>query len=83
MKTLIIYDQQGKVVFTNTNPNVQEGEFTQLVVSVPDGKFLSGVNPETGEPIFTDIPPSDIETLRGDLENAIVELSMLISMGGM
>ena len=83
MKTLVIYDEQGKVVFTNTNPDVKEGEFNPLIVTVPEGKMLIGVNIETNEPIFADIPPSEIETLRGDLENAIVELSMLISMGGM
>lgn len=82
MKTLVIYDEQGKVVFTNTNANIEEGEFNPLVVTVPEGKMLVGVNIETNEPIFSDIPPSEIDKLRTDLDNAILELSMMY-MGGM
>ena len=83
MKTLVIYDNEGKVIFTNTNPNVQEGEFNPLVVTVPEGKMLIGVNIETGEPIFADIPPSEIQNLKSELDNAIMELTIAIAMGGM
>ena len=83
MKTLVIYDEQGKVVFTNTNPNVQEGEFNPLVVTVPEGKMLIGVNIETGEPIFSDVPPSEMKVLNDKLDSAVIELTTLIAMGGM
>ena len=81
MRTLVIYDGQGKVVFTNTNPDVQEGEFNPLVVTVPEGKMLIGVNIETGEPIFSDIPPSEIETLRQRTEDLEVLLTDIL-IGG-
>ena len=83
MKTLVIYDNEGKVVFTNTNSEVKEGEFSPLIVTIPEGQMLIGVNIETGEPIFSDIPPSEVDKLRTSLDEAILELSMMISMGGM
>ena len=82
MKTLVIYDEQGRVVFTNTNENVTVDDFSPLVVTIPEGKMLIGVNIETNEPIFSDIPPNEIEKLRTDLDNAILELSMMY-MGGL
>jgi len=82
MKTLVIYDEQGKVVFANTNTDINEGEFNPLVVTVPEGKMIIGVNIETGEPIFADIPPNEVEVLRNDLDNAILELTMLLMAGG-
>ena len=83
MKTLVIYDNEGKVVFTNTNSEVKEGEFSPLIVTIPEGKMLIGVNIETGEPIFSDIPKSEIQTFKEEMENVVMELSMIISMGGM
>ena len=83
MKTLVIYDNEGKVVFTNTNSEVKEGEFSPLIVTIPEGQMLIGVNIETNEPIFSDIPPSEVDKLRTSLDEAILELSMMISMGGM
>ena len=83
MKTLVIYDNEGKVVFTNTNSEVKEDEFSPLIVTIPEGQMLIGVNIETNEPIFSDIPPSEIDKLRTSLDEAILELSMMISMGGM
>ena len=83
MKTLVIHDNEGKVVFTNTNIEVKEGEFSPLIVTIPEGKMLIGVNIETGEPIFSDIPKSEIQTFKEEMENVVMELSMIISMGGM
>ena len=83
MKTLVIYDNEGQVVFTNTNSEVKEGEFSPLIVTIPEGQMLIGVNIETNEPIFSDIPPNEIDKLRASLDEAILELSMMISMGGM
>ena len=83
MKTLVIYDNEGKVVFTNTNSEVKEGEFSPLIVTIPEGQMLIGVNIETNEPIFSDIPPNEVDKLRTSLDEAILELSMMISMGGM
>ena len=83
MKTLVIYDNEGKVVFTNTNSEVKEGEFSPLIVTIPEGKMLIGVNIETGEPIFSDIPKNEIQKLKEDMDNAVMELTMAISMGGL
>ena len=85
MKTLVIYDEQGKVVFANTNTDINEGEFNPLVVTVPEGKMIIGVNIETGEPIFADIPPSEIALLREEnmvIKQSMAELAELI-LGGM
>jgi len=91
MKTLVIYDEQGKVVFANTNTDINEGEFNPLVVTVPEGKMIIGVNIETGEPIFADIPKSEVSELKemlaqqeemtAELEMALMELANLVTGG--
>lgn len=59
MKTLIIYDGQGTVLGAMTG-----GEYAAVgtvVVDVPDGYTVTGVNAETGEAVLTPKPATEAE----------------------
>lgn len=92
MKTLIIYDEEGYIL------SQQQGQPAPrepigvpfLKVEIPEGKRIKvtdGVGVDVSktphEVILEDIPTSEIDLMRTDLNDAIMELSMLISMGGM
>lgn len=92
MKTLIIYDNEGYILSTRQGqPSPREPIGVPFLnVVIPDGKRIKitdgiGVNTTTSphEVILEDIPPSEVDILRDDLNGAIMELSMLIAMGGM
>ncbi len=92
MKTLIIYDNEGYIISTRQgqpSPRVPVG-VPYLEVEIPQGKQIKitdgiGVDVSvTPNVVFLeDIPPTEIDTLREDLNGAIMELTMLIAMGGM
>ena len=53
MNTLIIYDETGAVIFSQTGRNIPSLVGT-AVMEVPAGKEVDRVNPETGEVILKD-----------------------------
>ena len=64
MKTLIIYDGNGNVIQQIKGYYKIPVSVPYLEVEIPEGKILVSVNIETKEPIYEDIPKSDIEILR-------------------
>lgn len=92
IKTLIIYDNEGYIVSTrNGHPVPREPIGVPFLwVEIPEGKQIKitdgigvDVSKTPHQVILEDIPPTEIDSLRNDLNEAIVELSMLVSMGGM
>lgn len=71
MNTLIIYDNAGNIFSQITgNYIVPSGGVQYLETIIPDGKLASGVD-ITVTPhqiIFVDIPPSETEKLRADMD---------------
>lgn len=85
MKTLIIYDETGYPLTVASGTELREPiGIPFLLVEVPEGKKVVGVNTSVTphQVILEDIPPSEIDVLRNDLNDAVMELSMLIAMGG-
>lgn len=91
MNTLIIYDNAGYVISQMTG-SVREpqGGVQFLWAEIPEGKRLKitdGIGVDVSvtphQAILEDIPPTEIEALRSDLNSAIIELSTLIATGGM
>lgn len=83
MKTLIIYDNEGFIVQQITGSYRIPIGLPFLEVEIPNGKHVVAVNVETKEPIFEDIPPSDIEILRNKIaeqEQAILELTTTLAI---
>lgn len=92
MKTLIVYDNQGYIISAiNGIPSPRKPVGVPfLEVEIPEGKqikIVDGIGVDVTktphEVILEDIPPTEIDKLRNDLNEAVVELSMLIAMGGM
>ncbi len=83
MKTLIIYDNEGHVVQQITGSYRVPVGIPYLEIEIPEGKHVVAVNVETKEPIFEDIPKSDIEILRNKIaeqEQAILELTTTLAI---
>lgn len=92
MKTLIIYDNEGYIISTRQGqPAPREPIGVPFLwEEIPEGKRIKttdgigvDVSKTPHEVILEDIPPSEVDVLRQDLNDAIVELSTLIAMGGM
>lgn len=90
MNTLIIYDNTGYII-SQMAGSVREpqGGVQFLWVEIPEGKQLKltdGIGVDISvmphQAILEDIPPTEIENLRTDLNSAVMELSTLIAMGG-
>ncbi|NRT34560.1 hypothetical protein BJV38_002853 [Clostridium beijerinckii] len=88
MKTLIIYNKNnGKVLFTQSiNEDIENDTFTNICAEIPEGQVLKGINmsvtPNT--PVFEDIPKTEIEILKEQVENltqANAELTSIVAMG--
>ncbi|NRT78106.1 hypothetical protein [Clostridium beijerinckii] len=86
MKGLIIYDDLNNVFvqMTGTDFKIPEGELHSLVVEVPDGKTLSGLDTSASPPvaIIQDVPKTDIEKLQeqvASLTQANAELTSIVA----
>lgn len=91
MRTLIIYDNAGYLIsIMNGEPSPREPIGVPFLwVEIPEGKRIKttdGIGVDVSvtphQVILEDIPPSEIEMLRSDLNDAVMELSLLIAMGG-
>ncbi|MEK4283215.1 hypothetical protein [Ureibacillus sp. FSL K6-0165] len=83
MKTLVIYDSEGSIIQQITGSYRVPVGIPYLEIEVPPGKIVVAVNVETKEPIFEDIPKSDIEILRNKIaeqEQAILELTTTLAI---
>lgn len=78
MKTLIFYDNTGYIYMQITGSyRVPEGGIQFLETEIPEGKILKGIDISVTphQPIFEDIPLSDIDSLKqqiADLQNYII-----------
>lgn len=92
MKTLIVYDKTGFIL------SIRSGEPAPrepigvpfLWIDIPEGKQIKtsdGIGVDVSvtphQVILEDIPLTETEILNDKLDNAILELTTLISMGGM
>ena len=66
-KTLIIYDLSGNIIQQITGFYKAPNGIPYIEVVIPSGKEVVSVNIETKEPIYTDIPKSEIELLEGKI----------------
>lgn len=86
MQSLIIYDETGYILdIRSGEPSPREPVGVPFMwVDVPVGKKVVSIDVSVSphQPILEDIPPSDIEQLRNDLDSAILELTLLIAMQG-
>ena len=74
-ETLVIYDNNGKIYSKLTGVFDTPIGLQHIVIVIPEKKILVGVNPETHEPIFEDVPPTETEMQ----QQALSEATMLIA----
>ncbi|NOW07868.1 hypothetical protein [Clostridium beijerinckii] len=83
MKTLIVYDTEGNIIFAQSNAN----ESCEIIIEdIPDGKQIKKVDTSISpnRPIFEDIPKSELELLKEQVNNlaqANAELTSIVAMG--
>jgi len=85
MQTLIIYDETGYIISQMSGDVREPVGIPFMWVEIPDGKRIVSVDPETNEPIFEDLPKSEIELLRIEQAKAnaeMIELMMTMLGGG-
>lgn len=76
---LVVYDKKGTVYFAGTGFPEPEG-IPFLNVEIPEGKRFAGidVNVEPNQPIFEDIPKSELEILREEVEELKAQNAAII-----
>ena len=85
-RTLIIYDDNATIYDTRRDDFIVPVGLQHLIVIVPEGKRITGVDVSGEEHvvIFEDIPKSEVEILREKLaqqEEALIELAEIIAGG--
>ena len=76
-KTLVIYDNNG-TIFTQISGNyIKPVGLQHIEIEIPERKILVGVNPTTQEPILEDVPKTEAELLREELEATQLALAEL------
>lgn len=68
-KTLIIYDLNGTIIQQITGFYKVPNGVPYIEVEIPKGKYSVSVNVETQEPIYEDIPPTEMELLQDKISN--------------
>lgn len=87
IQTLIIYDLEGVILQLQSGqptPRIPVG-VPSLLIEIPQGKYAVKVDvtKEVHEVVFEDLPPSEIDLVNKKLDNAVLELTTLIAMGGL
>lgn len=86
MKTLIIYDNQGKIFLQMSGSySVPQGgvQYLEIDAETHKNKIIKGVNVKTKELILEDMPKSETELLQEkitQLENDMANLMLEIAM---
>ena len=69
MKSLIIYNQDGKVLFVQSG-DVDFPESVEMVIAdLPAGHMVESVNVDTKEPVLAQFPKSETERRLDELES--------------
>lgn len=77
---LVIFDSTGTTYFAGTGYKTPSGTLSCLEIEVPEGKYLNGVDTSVDppQPIFKDIPKTETEKLKEEVEmlkGSILEMS--------
>ena len=64
-KVLVVYDEEGNIIFTQSNAN---SNYRLLVADVNEGKDIESVDPINNKVIFRDAPQSEIDKTNEQLQ---------------
>lgn len=86
MKTLIIYDNDGYILLTQSGDyRTPHGGIQYLEWEMPDGKYAESVNVEKKEPVLKDMPKSEVDNLKDtvrQLQSDFSNLMLTVATGG-
>lgn len=72
MKTIIIYNNTGKIYMTQSGDDVTASNGVNIIeAEIPEGFYPSSVNPETQEVIFSEIPKTKEQLQIEELQKQI------------
>lgn len=92
MQTLVVYDHEGYIYEQMSSESIQREPvgLPFILIELPEGKRIKtvdgigvDVSATPHRVILEDIPPSETQVLNDKIDNAIMELTTLIAMGGM
>ena len=80
MQTLVIYDTTGYII-SQMSGDVREPVGIPFIwVEVPVGKRIVSVDPETGTPVFEDLPRSETEILKEQIDALNIAMAQMLGM---
>ena len=74
MQTLIIHNQDGTVILTQSGSFAMPESVGMVVADVPAGQTVDSVNVETGEVILKELPKSETEQRLDSLETTLAAM---------
>ena len=86
MKTLLIYDNLGRILLRQEgNYILPEGGIQYIEIQIPSGKYPISIDMNTHLPIYEDLPKNEMEKLRDEIEqlkNDMADLMFEVVSGG-
>lgn len=91
MKSLVLYDNTGKIYLIMHGEDTAPQGIPSLFVDIPDGailKYIDVTDQENPKPVFDYLPDSDIGRLQhqvADLESITTDITLMLAdeIGGM
>lgn len=77
MKTLIVNDTEGNIIFTMQGTEIQDN-YSCIVTDIEEGKEIVSVDTTTGQVITKDKEPNELEKLQSEneeLTDKVIELT--------
>lgn len=74
MQTLIIHDNLGNIILTQSGSITMPESVGMIIADVPAGQLVKAVNVETGEVILEPLPKSETEQRLDSLESTLAAM---------
>ena len=81
---LVIYDDNGKVIFMGNNQLSPEGDLHSLTIVQPKDKYLDKIDTSTNPhtPVFKEYPKSDMDILKEENSQQQADIDYLLLILG-
>ncbi len=80
MKTLVVYDNTGKIYYQASGDYTKPQGLQYIEVEIPKGKYIAGVDPKTHTAILEEIPPTKTEQMQKEIDD--LQLALAEVVGG-
>ncbi|MBE5965431.1 MAG: hypothetical protein E7255_00385 [Lachnospiraceae bacterium] len=80
MQTLIIYDATGYIISQMSGDVREPVGIPFLWIEIPEGKRVVSVDPETGTPVYEDLPVPEIQQLKDQIDALNIAMAQMLGM---